>query len=151
MKQSLNSLILLILCLSGVACDRKVNVPGGSYEQDGDQVKIQTGDGGSFVAGGDVKLPEDFPDDVPQPSKTLQMAMKMPQGFNVAFVCKETQSEIFTQLQEAFKEQGWEETMATQSANGSVLSFKKGDSRTVTCSIGKSKEQTLVGLMIAQR
>lgn len=143
--------MILTLCLSGVACDRKVTVPGGSYEQDGDQVKIQTGDGGSFVAGGDVKLPEGFPDDIPRPSNTLQMAMKMLQGFNVAFVCKESQSDMFSRLRADFKEQGWEETMANQSVNGSVLSFTKGDSRNVTCSIGKNKEQTVVGLVIAQR
>ncbi len=147
----LNLLIISFLCFSGSSCKRKVSVPGGSIEQDGDQLKINTGDGGSFVAGGDVKLPEGFPDDVPQPSKTLQMAMKMPQGYDVAFVCKESQSDIFSKLQGEFKNKGWEETMATQTANGSVLVFKKGDTRHVNCSIGKSKDQTVIGLMISQR
>ena len=127
-----------------------MSVTGGSVERDGEQVRIEAGSGNTLVAGGNVKLPDGFPDDVPQPSTTLAMAMKMPQGFTVGFQCAGSQSEEFEKLQQAFQAEGWEETMAMQSPNGSVLGFKKGDSRNVQASVGKNKKGTVVSLTITQ-
>lgn len=149
MKRTSTILLSFVLVFSSAACKRKVSVGGASYEKNGEQVKIETGNG-SFVAGGNVKLPEGFPDDVPLPSDQIQVAMKMPQGFNVAFVCKGTPADVFTKLQGEFKAKGWEEVMAVQQESGSALSYKKDDNRHCQCSIGKNKEgQTLVN-MIAQ-
>lgn len=127
-------------------------MPGGSLEQNGDQVRIETADGHTYVAGGQVKLPDGFPDDVPQPSKTLEAAMKMPQGFMVGFVCSGTQAEEFEKLQTSFKAQGWEETMAMQIGNGGVLAFTKDEnSRHVQAAVGESKGKTVVNLTISKR
>jgi hypothetical protein len=142
------ALSVSLLCL--VSCGKKVSIPGGSVEQSGDQIRINNG-GGTFVAGGDVKLPDGFPDNIPQPSKVLSVAMVTPQGMTVAFKCKGTQSDEYEKLKAAFQTQGWEETMAMQSANGSVIGVKKGENRHIQDSVGKDNNGTLINLIITQR
>lgn len=115
-----------------------------------DKISIESQEGSFEISQGTkLEMPKDFPDDV--------FVLDDPQ-ISVSSSNNELQSLVYTsKLDEAravddykkeMADKGWESESSIQTPQGTMLAFKKGDTRSVMVSISKQDDATQVTLMV---
>jgi hypothetical protein len=128
-------------------------VPGGQAQAGRQEIRFQTEDGTLLhVQGGDVALPEDFPEDIALPEHyTLVSVMTM--GANQSLVMQSDQGmpSVFEHFQSRQAGHGWTETLSMQGTGGWMLGFEK-DRRGLLVNLSSDVDgKTVVSLSVQPR
>lgn len=153
--------LLLVVVLSGckkaaeVAAEKGIeSATGGQADVDIDDnsVTINT-NAGSFAAGGNVSLPDDFPADVHVADGTITAATTNTEtsGYSVSIQTNESVTSLKDEYESELKKDGWDVTMSLTIQDGATLGAEK-DNRTTSVSISKGSDgQTTVILVTATK
>ncbi len=146
--------ILLLGLLAAAACRKREYVgPHGEqveYDAKGNNVTVKTADGSVVVSGDGVKLPEDFPKDVPvYPGAKIASAVSSAQsgtsGHMVTLETSDSPDKIATFYKAKFS--GWQVKMEMSSGGGKVLLLESPDAkRSVTVVANPANGVTTVTL-----
>jgi hypothetical protein len=130
----------------------KVDINSG---KNGGEITIKTNDGKvQYTAGGDVKIPENFPKEliIASDAKAI-MASSSENGSTVTYLTNISQDDLYSQYPSALDSLGWKKELEVNTGKGKMLEFKK-DKSTVAVTIGdnatkESTEKTLVNLVLS--
>jgi hypothetical protein len=132
------------------ATGRKADV-----SQDGDTTTIQTGDGKQAMtisAGGNAKLPADFPTDVYLPSDyKVESALEMPGAIVGHVLTAGSVASVGADADKAMQAQGWKQSMVmAQSEQAHIVLWEKGERHaTLTIAGDKAQGGVQVGYQLA--
>ena len=121
-------------------------------DMDNGEINIQTEDG-SFQAGGNVKIPEDFPEDVYVVEGELISAMKnvVGVGTQVMISTDKSISEVAELYNGKLVEEDWDIQVSMNLGEGAMLSAVKGE-RQVSVSVNEGEDsKTAVILTIVEK
>lgn len=125
----------------------------------GDDADVDMGDGrmtvktedGTFQMSedGDLKLPDGFPDDVfVLDDHKISWSTSSAEAQHVTYKTSTDMAKAVEEYKKEMADDGWKSEFTTETPEGTMLSFKKGENRTANVSIGKDKDDTQVTLMI---
>ncbi|MDD2599990.1 MAG: hypothetical protein PHO37_12310 [Kiritimatiellae bacterium] len=122
--------------------EAKVNIADG-------KMSIKTKDGETtFASGEGASLPADFPKDVYVfKGATIQMAMKVPDGFMLSLKVGEKSAKLAEIFDAEMTAQGWTQEGSFDMGASRSLTFKKGE-RQATAMLNQSDEATEVMLTV---
>jgi hypothetical protein len=146
--------ILLMGFLAAAACRKREYVgPHGEqveYDSKGKNVTVKTADGSVVVSGEGVKVPEDFPRDVPvYPGSKLASAVSAAQSGAAGHMLTLQTSDSPDKVASFYKSKfpGWEVKMEMSSGGGKVLLLQSPDGkRSVTMVANPANGMTAVTL-----
>jgi len=144
MKQSNSKIRLAIAVLAPVialsSCGKEDKEESGEGE-DKKTVTVKGKDGAEVKVDESVKLPADWPDDIPTPDgASIKMSQKMGTlGHNLVLHCKQPGPDLVAHYQKKMPSGGWEEKNAIAVPNGGMLSYSKGE-RTVNITIASNTD-----------
>lgn len=130
----------------------KVDIESGSNGQD---ITIKTDDGQTqFSAGGDVKVPANFPQElILADDAKLIIASSSEAGGSIAYLTNLDQTTVFNKYIADLSDLGWKKTMEVNSGEGKMITVSKDqDVAYVTIGENSSKDQsakTLVNIVWA--
>jgi hypothetical protein len=149
-----NISILAAILLAASACHKREYVgPHGEkveYDAKGKSVTVRSADGSVYVGGEGVKLPEDFPKDVPvYPGSKLASSVSAGQsgsaGHMVTLQTSDSSEKVATFYKSKFST--WQIAMEMASGGGKVLLLRSPDQkRSITVVANPSNGQTVVTL-----
>lgn len=98
-----------------------------TVERDGDTTTISTDDGTmTMTAGGDLALPDDFPDDIYLPDDHRVLSVMELDGADVIGIgTPGTLASVFDEASAAMQRNGWKQVMAMQRDSHRMLGFEK--------------------------
>jgi hypothetical protein len=158
-------LVLAILTLTG--CGKSISQKAGEkaaekiiesrtggkvdVDVDGENVKFET-EQGEIEAGGDVKLPSDFPNDIYVIGGKINMVISNGEdgGYSVSVETDKSVEEASSIYQEKLKSEEWKIT-GTMNFGESVSIVAEKDDRNVSVMIGKSDSKTTVTIVVAKK
>lgn len=111
------------------------------------KVAIETKDDSFETAtGGEVKVPDGFPQDVYLPKDgNVLVALKSPEGFAVTLQTPAAKEKVVAEYAAEMKAKGWEEKVSMAMGESQMLSYSKdNDARTVTIHVVKEEAATQV-------
>lgn len=110
---------------------------------DDDTVTVET-DAGTWQAGEDVSLPNNWPDDIYVADGQITSATANDNGFGLTIMSDQSVSNIKTKYQQELADAGWNINMTMDMGEGAILGADKED-RTLSISIGNDDdEQTTI-------
>ncbi|MFC1662977.1 hypothetical protein ACFL04_02285 [Patescibacteria group bacterium] len=100
---------------------------------------------GTFQAGENVSLPDDFPSDIHVVDGTITSATSVTEGqsHTVSIQTNKSMDEVKAEYDSKLANDGWSETLSMQLPSGYSIGAEKGN-RTVSISIGEDSGQTIV-------
>lgn len=120
-------------------------------DQAGEKVTLKTADGDIIVHGGDdVRLPGDFPDDIPLPAGyKVESMMETGSSRIIALLAPGDAQKLYAAASEGMQAKGWKQTVALQGdGQGGLLGYEK-DGRKATLSFTPETEgKTAIGLQL---
>ncbi len=153
-----NLVIAVAILLAAAACRNREYVgPHGeqvAYDAKGKNVTVKTADGSTVVSGEAVKLPEDFPKDVPvYPGSKIVSAVSAAQsgtsGHMVTFQSSDAPGKIAAFYKSKFST--WQVKMEMSSGGGKVLLLQSADEkRSITVVANPADGQTTVTLTVQE-
>ena len=132
------SLLLALVVLAGcgnsaeeAASEAAIRAATGdraTVEHDGDTTTIRTDDGSmTMSAGGDIALPDDFPDDIYLTDDHRVLSVMALDGADVISIgAPGTLDSVFDDASAAMQRNGWKQVMAMQRDSHRMLGFEKG-------------------------
>lgn len=121
-----------------------------STKEDGDEVTIKSKDGNvTSVAGENVKLPDDFPKDIPLP-EGIELKMAMNGDNNMFIVMGEVKGSykgIATTMRSELDDNGWKEVMTVSEENSTGAMMKK-DNRALNYGITNNNGSIEVNITV---
>jgi hypothetical protein len=111
----------------------------------------KTEEGEFTVSSGDeAKIPDDFPADVfiYRPSQA-KMAVKLPEGYSVAFTTSADQSAVVGAYEKEMTAKGWTEESSMQMGGNSVMVYAKGD-RSASVTIAAAEDELTIHLTVTK-
>lgn len=147
--------IIIVLIIVGVILfshrETTISTSNGdlTVTQDSDTVTVNT-NAGSLVAGEDVTLPDDFPEDVYVIDGTLRSALVLEAGknYSVTISTNESPADVKTEYTEQAEADGWSITSSLDIQGGSNF-FAEKDNRLLTVSIGTDEDGTVVVVSVS--
>ena len=123
----------------------KVNISDG-------KMSVETKDGTStFSAGGDAKVPDTFPKDVPVYAGTkVLMSINVPNGANLILESGDSVEKIVAFYKSKMTGAGWKEEMSMNQPNTTILAYKK-EPRTVQLAVTQAGTTSQITLTVADK
>lgn len=115
-------------------------------DANGNEVTIKTEDGQiQYSAGGDVKIPDDFPKEliISNDAKVI-ISSSTEGGSTVAYVTNDEQGAIFDKYLSDLPDQGWKKEMELDTASGKMATFSK-DKENVSITVGENNSDDKSG------
>ena len=157
-KLSLSAAIVAAILLAGAACRKREYVgPHGEqveYDSKGKNVTVKTADGSVVVSGEGVKLPEDFPKDVPvYPGAKIVSAVSAGRtdtsGHMATFQSSDAPEKVAAFYKSKFST--WQVKMEMSSGGGKVLLLQSADGkRSITVVANPANGETTVTLTVQE-
>lgn len=116
-----------------------------------DKMTIQNKDGAlTFAGGSSVAVPDTFPKDVlVYDGAKVVSAMTMPEGCNLSLQTTDKPDKIIGAYKTRMTAEGWKEEASVNTAQHSMVSFKKEDRTTTVMAMG-SEDKTQILLTVEQ-
>lgn len=121
----------IALTVGGIFLSKKVNESGVKVDTDSKSVSISDKNGNEFSAGGNQKLPSDFPSDIPLYNGDIAATGKVnsdgKSGWTVSILTNDSASQVSDTINKSYSSDGWSTEMTNTSAEGGLLIAKKND------------------------
>jgi hypothetical protein len=114
------------------------------------KVTVETKDGtATYAAGGNVKIPNDFPKDVfVYGGAKVLSSMSTPQGTHLTLQTKDSADKVISAMKREMTAAGWKEESSMNQTGVSMLSYKKSE-RTAAVVVITADNQTTIQLTIS--
>lgn len=124
----------------------------GQVDISGNKVTVETKEGKtSYAVGAGTQIPDTFPKDIPvYGGVTVMASVSTPDGHNLTLASKDSVEKIMAFYKGKMTGAGWEEAMAMNQPESSMLVYKKGG-RTVSVVVSHSGDATQISLTAAQK
>jgi len=145
---------VMALVISGASgCEKKIaekitekaiegaSNSGVDVDLDNDQITINT-NSGSFQAGENVTLPDNFPSDVYVIDGDIQSAITSAENgsFSVSIESSDSVSEVQAKYTQQMADEGWTSSLTMNYGDSASLGFTKGETRTATIIIAANND-----------
>jgi hypothetical protein len=135
---------------------KEMDAPRFTVDQGGDKVEIKRrGADGSVPksSGGGVKVPEDFPKDIPvYPGATAIVHQSVKNGRYLQLKMSDAADKVTTFYQEKLKAEGWKQVSESRSESprsGSTLLMNSKDKRTLSVVVSHDDKETTLTLSVS--
>ena len=148
----LSAVALITSSLALASCGKKDKDKEGGKGKDKNTVTFKKG-GVEIKSGESVKLPDDWPDDIPTPAdSTIKTSQKLGAlGTNLIIHSKQSGLDVISYYKEKMPADGWEESSSLDVPNGGIVTFSKGD-RSVTINAASSPDNpTTVSIQLTTK
>ncbi|WP_126456864.1 hypothetical protein [Sulfuriflexus mobilis] len=102
----------------------------------------------TLMGGEDVKLPKEFPDDIPiYPAAKVISSMQMPEGFSVVMTSGDDIDKVIATLEQEMTANGWTVTQTMSMGTHSTLLYVKKE-RSANVAIGTMGSETQISISV---
>lgn len=126
---------------------------GGKVSVDMSQGKVTVKEGNATItSGGNVKVPDAFPKDVPvYPDTEILSSVASSDIVHLTLISKDSIEKIVASYKEKMKQGGWKETGSFAIGGNTVTMAYEKDNRNATIAVSQDKGKSAIQLQVAQK